>query len=236
MILAGTGEVLDGFAKVAAQGSCSSFTGGADEDHGEARIVGHGDEGGFAVAGDAFDADVFGVDSGIGLEIVETAAGSPSPGAQCSPLIGSARLAFVDEADDAASEAGTVVRLRGLRIDHGEAPAGGDELPCVGWITIGIHLRKLKWDGAHGIPAGMLRDDRREGWVLFDEERFERGVDAGQFFRRRLDGRGEFAAAEHHEDGDGTFGIGGRDEGHAEVDADEGIGGVVDVAVELRLR
>ena len=117
VILAGAGEVFDGFAEVAAQGSCSAFTGGADEDHGEARIVGHGDERGFAVAGDAFDADVFGVDGGIGLEIVEAAAGSPGPGAQCSPLIGSAGLTFVDQADDAAGEAGAVVGLRRLRIE-----------------------------------------------------------------------------------------------------------------------
>ena len=117
--------------------------------------------------------------------------------------------------------------------NHDEAPAGGDEFPGIGRITVGIHLRKLKGDGAHGIPRWMLRDDRRERGILFDEESFERGVDACEVFWGGLDGSGEFAAAEHHEDGDGTFDVCGGDERHAEVDADERIGGVVDVAVEF---
>ena len=64
-------------------------------------IVGHGDERGLAVAGVAFDADLFGVDGFVGFEIIEGAAGSPGPGAECAPVVGLARLALVAEADDA---------------------------------------------------------------------------------------------------------------------------------------
>ena len=146
------------------------------------------------------------------------------------PIDPACGLAFVDEADDTAGEADAVVGLRTLRIEHGEAPAGGDQLPRIGRVSVGIHLGKLKWDGAYGIPAGMLRDDLCERWILFDEERLERRVDARKIFRRRLDGSGESAVAEHHQNRNGTFDVGGRDERHAEVDADQRIGGVVDVA------
>ncbi len=113
--------------------------------------------------------------------------------------------------------------LGSLRIDVGEAPAGGDQLPCIGRITVGIHLGKMKWDGEHGVPAGMLRDNRCERWILLDQERFERSVDARQFFRRGLDGSGKAAEAEHHQDGYRTFDIGWRDQRHAEVHVDERI-------------
>ena len=75
------GEALDGFAVVAAEQRCSAFAGRAYEHHREALIVGHGDERGFAVAGDSFDADVLCVDGGIGLEVVEAAGCAPGPGA-----------------------------------------------------------------------------------------------------------------------------------------------------------
>src|SRR6185437_6470551 len=49
VILAAAGEVLDGFAPVAAVEFGAAFAGGADEDDGEALVEGHGDERGFAV-------------------------------------------------------------------------------------------------------------------------------------------------------------------------------------------
>jgi hypothetical protein len=89
-VVLAAGEAFDGFAEVTAEGSRAAFAGGADEGHGEALVEGHGDEGGFAVAGDAFDADVFGVyrggDGGVGCEEVEGLAGAPGPGAEGSPV------------------------------------------------------------------------------------------------------------------------------------------------------
>ena len=156
-VVLAAGEALDGFAEVAAQQRGSAFARRADEHHGEALIEGHGDERGLAVARDAFDANMFCVDGRIGLEIVECAAGAPGPRAQCAPVFGLARLAFVDEADDAAREAGAVVGLHAGWVEQREAPAGGDQLPRVGQVAIFIHLRELKRCGFDRLPRGMLR-------------------------------------------------------------------------------
>ena len=111
MIFAGGGDVFELFAEVAASELGAAFAGGADVGDGEARVVGHGDEGGLAVARVAFDADLFGVDGVVGFEVVEGAAGAPGPGAEDAPVVELAWLAFVDEADDAFGEAGAVVGL-----------------------------------------------------------------------------------------------------------------------------
>ena len=92
----------------------------------ESLIEGHGDERGLAVARDAFDADMLRVDGWIGFEIVESATRAPSPGAQCAPVFRLARLAFVDQPDDAAGEAGAVIGLHAGGIEQDEAPAGSD--------------------------------------------------------------------------------------------------------------
>src|SRR5205085_8293794 len=98
---AGAGEAFYGLAEVAAVELGAAFAGGADEDDGEAWVVGHGDEGGLPVAGDAFDADAFGVDGLIGFEVVEAAGRAPGPGAEGTPVVGLAGLTFVAQADDA---------------------------------------------------------------------------------------------------------------------------------------
>jgi hypothetical protein len=59
----------------------------------------------------AFDADLFGIHGSVGFEVVEDAAAAPGPSANSSPVVGLAGLAFVDEADDALGEAGSVVGL-----------------------------------------------------------------------------------------------------------------------------
>ena len=53
VVLAGAGEVLDRLAEVAAVQLGAAFAGRADQDHREARLEGHGDERGLAVARDA---------------------------------------------------------------------------------------------------------------------------------------------------------------------------------------
>ena len=71
MVFVGAGDVFDHLAPVAAAELCAAFAGGADVGDGEALVVGHGDDSGFAVAGVAFDADLFGVYRFVGLEVVE---------------------------------------------------------------------------------------------------------------------------------------------------------------------
>src|SRR5436190_103740 len=81
VILAGGGEIFDCFAEVAAMEFGAAFAGGTDENDGESGFEGHSDQRGFAVAGDAFDADFPGVDSRFGFEVIEGAGGTPGPGA-----------------------------------------------------------------------------------------------------------------------------------------------------------
>ena len=64
----------------------------------------------------------------IGLEIVEPARRAPRPGAQRAPVVRLARLALVDEADDAFRQARAVVGLDAGGIERRVAPAGGDQL------------------------------------------------------------------------------------------------------------
>ena len=122
----------------------AGLAGGTDVADGEAGIVGHGDEGGFAVARVALDADLFGIDGFVGFEIVDAFAGAPGPGFEHTPVVGGARLAFVDEADDALDEAGAVVGLDAggdvLRV----APASGENLLLPG--------------GSVGGPGDKLRE------------------------------------------------------------------------------
>ncbi len=68
-----------------------------------------------AVARMAFDADLFGIDGFVGLEVIERAARAPGPGAKGAPIVGLARLALVHEADDALRQAGAVVGLNAGR-------------------------------------------------------------------------------------------------------------------------
>ena len=135
----------------------AAFAGGADIGDGEARIVGHGDERCLAVAGVAFDADLFGVHGLVGFEIIERAAGAPGPGAQRAPIVGLARLAFVDQADDALRQTGAVVGLNAGGDEVGVAPAFGENLLLPAWD---------RWAGAAragGRASGRRtrRQDRR---------------------------------------------------------------------------
>ena len=50
---------------------------------------------GFAVAGEAFDADLFGINGFVGFEIVHEPAYAPLPCPQCAPIVWFAGLAFV---------------------------------------------------------------------------------------------------------------------------------------------
>ena len=128
VVLAGAGEVLDRFAPVAAMQLGAAFAGRSDQHDREARVERHRDERGLAVARDAFDADLLRVDRLVGLEIVETARRAPGPGAQRAPVVRLARLALVDQADDALRQARAVVGLDAAGVERRVAPAVGDQL------------------------------------------------------------------------------------------------------------
>ena len=175
-----SGQALDGFAPVAAMQLGAAFAGRADQHHGEALIEGHGDQRGLAVARDAFDADVLRVDGWIGFEIVEPARGAPRPGAQRAPVVGLARLALVDQADDAAREAAPLSAwmLAGLIVTI--APAVGDELLGRGRIAACSGERGAPKEGARaagGLLRRILVKIACSDGIALGQQRFERRVD-----------------------------------------------------------
>ena len=133
MVFAGAGDVLDDFAPVAAVEFGSAFAGGADESDGKTAIVCQGDDGGFAITRMAFDADLLRVDRLVGCEIIERAARSPGPGAEGSPIVCFAELAFVDEADDAFGESSAVVGLDAGGREDRVAPSLSRALALARW-------------------------------------------------------------------------------------------------------
>ena len=188
-------QVLHGLAEVAAQQRGSALAGRTHQHHREALIESHGHQRRLAVARHAFNADVFGIDSRVGLEIIEPAARAPCPCPQRAPVFRLARLPFVHQPDDAAREAGAVVRLHAGGIEQRKSPAGRDELPLVGRVAVFIHLRERERRGLHRLPCGMLLEDFLQRWVLLDEHRLPCLVDAVELLRRGLVGIGETGAA-----------------------------------------
>ena len=65
---------------------------------------------------------------GIGPEVIETARGSPSPGAQRAPIIRLAGLSLIDQSDDALGQPRSVIGLNAGGIDECVSPAIGDQL------------------------------------------------------------------------------------------------------------
>ena len=194
VVFAGGGEILDGFAEIAAVELGAARAGGADEHHGETRFEGHRDKGGFAEAGDAFDADDFRIYGGIGLEVIKSARGAPGPGAKRTPIIGFAGLTFVAQADDAFGETGAVIGLNAVRSNRGVTPTSGEELLGGGRIferpaKVGETIGRLRgagrtWhtataeaakhhEGGHG-AFGIGRCD--DCHLDFDIDRGKRGI------------------------------------------------------------
>src|SRR5205807_9073279 len=98
-------------APVAAVQLRAAFAGRGDEADGEALVIGHSHQRGFAVARQSFDADLFCVLLLVCFEIIQRAARAPGPSAQSSPIVGLTRPALVAEADDAARQPRAVVGL-----------------------------------------------------------------------------------------------------------------------------
>ena len=73
VIPAGAGEVFDGFSEVAAMRLDAALARGADQDHRESLVEGHGDQRGLTVARDALDAHLLRVHRSVGFEIIQSA-------------------------------------------------------------------------------------------------------------------------------------------------------------------
>ena len=128
VILAGAGEVLDLFPQVAPMQLGAALAGGGDQADGKSRVVRHRHQCRLAVARHALDADALCINALVGLEIVEPARCTPGPCAQRSPVVGLARLAVVDQADDAFGQPRAVVSLDACRTQRGVAPSSRNQL------------------------------------------------------------------------------------------------------------
>src|SRR5205823_11820431 len=91
-------------------------------------VVRHANDGRLAPTRVAFQRDATGIHGLIGLEVIQGAAGTPGPGAQDTPIVELARLALVDQADDALVQTGAVVGLNAAGVEDGVAPALGQNL------------------------------------------------------------------------------------------------------------
>ena len=87
VILIRRGDILHQLTPIAAMDLDAALARGTDKGDRETRVVCHGERHRFAVAGMAFDADLFRVHGLVGLEIVQRAAGAPGPGTQCAPVV-----------------------------------------------------------------------------------------------------------------------------------------------------
>src|ERR1700723_3320647 len=101
VVLAGAGNVFDNLSPVTAMQLGPALARRTDIADSEALIVSHCHNGRLAVARVAGDAHLFCIDSLVGLEVIESAAGAPCPCAQSAPVIGLAVLSFVGETNDA---------------------------------------------------------------------------------------------------------------------------------------
>src|SRR5580704_16891114 len=106
------------------------------------------------------------VDCGVGFEIVKATAGSPCPRAKGAPVFGFPRLSFIDETDDSAGDAGSIVSLHAGRVEENKSPTGRDQLPGVGQAAVFIQLWKLERCGLYRLPRGMLFEHLLQRWVL----------------------------------------------------------------------
>src|SRR5262245_33713734 len=98
--------------------------GGGDEAGGDARVARQGDDRRLAVARHAGDADLRRIDARIriGLEVIDQATHAPGPRTQRAPVVGTARLPLVAQADDALAQS-VAVALDAVGVDRAVAPA-----------------------------------------------------------------------------------------------------------------
>src|SRR5579859_1286500 len=144
MVLGHRSQVFNLLAKLASQDLRAAFARGSDKANGETWIVGHGNQRGFSVARKTLDADLPRIHRFVGLQVVQSAAGAPSPGAQRAPIIELARLAFIGQTDNARGQTTAIIGLKAGGDDHRIAPALDQELllPCWAAAVKGSQLRR----------------------------------------------------------------------------------------------
>ena len=222
MIAARAGEVLHQLTEDTAMQLCAAFAGRTDEADGEAPVVGHRHERRFAVARQAFDADLFCVHCLVGFEIIERAARAPSPRTQRAPILRLARLSFVAEADDAFGQSSAIVSLNAGRDENRVTPAFGENLllpgrPAAGGTTA---------EAAETATTGRVCS----AWATAcDHIRPACSIRAAT----KTTQAAEAAEAKFHHHRHGYGGIGRRGQCQLNVHADQRIGGVVNVTNEL---
>ena len=124
VVLARTGQILDGLSKVSPMELGSPFSRGRDQSRRKSLIKRHRDEGGLAITGNPFDADSPGIDRRFRFQVIERPRGTPRPGSERSPIVRFAGLAEVRQPDDSTSQPGPVVGLDAGWIQDRIAPAG----------------------------------------------------------------------------------------------------------------
>ncbi len=132
MILLGARHIAHLLAKDVPVELGSRLAGRTDIRNRKSRVVGHGHERGLPVTRVALQAHLLRVDSLVGFEVVQRPARSPRPRRQRSPIVQLARLALVDQANDALGQTRAVVGLHAGGHIFGVAPASRQYLllPC----------------------------------------------------------------------------------------------------------
>src|SRR5581483_8767485 len=169
MVFALVGKIFHGFAKVVAMWFGAAFTGRTDERNRDARVKCLGDKGRLAVARYAFDAHLLRIHFGIrvGFEVVDQLADAPLPGAEGTPLIRRARLAFVGQTDDSKAQViPAAIGLDAARINRAVTPAGADG--GLGNARKPATATATSATAARGWRVGIIRCGRRlrylPGW------------------------------------------------------------------------
>ena len=132
-----------------------------------------------------------------------------------------------------AGDTFAVVSLHAGRIEQSESPTRRDQLPGVGRIAVRVQLRKLKGRGFDRLPCRVAGENIFQRWILLQENRLPRRVDAIQIFTRRFIGSGKSCAAKHDEDWNWSRGVGWCNQGHVNLDVDRGIRRVINLPDEI---
>src|ERR1700722_3654611 len=100
MIFRRPGEVVQRLAKIAPMQFRAAFTRATAINNRKTRVERHGQKNILSPARNAFEAHLFSVHAGVGLQIIHRAAQSPRPRSEHAPIAGLARRSLGYETDD----------------------------------------------------------------------------------------------------------------------------------------
>ena len=175
VIFGGRSQIFHLLAEDAAEQLGTTSSGRADQADRKPLIVGHGHERRLAKTRKPHDAHAPGVDGGVGLEVIQRPAGTPGPGAQHAPVVGTARPTPIREPDDPLGQSRAVIGLVAGRIQLGVAPAPRQHLLLPGTLTGRRRGRphafrpdKAEVQDHRHRPVGLGRRDQRHVDVYLD--------------------------------------------------------------------